>query len=280
MSTIVYGGQGNVQLKHLHQMIKTKKGQELLLQLEACDQTAYQLFQDILAKKVDLQDLYAAMLTTFLYNAWISPEEPIEVGTRFSAHSAGIFNVLLASRSASFQDILIFIKKRAQLVKSLSCQEELHLVMAEDMELFDQKVLKNFPDKFQLAILTDMRSGVLAMRQEDLSILQNAAKEAGLLLKVKPLGVKAPYHTIFLSDSQESYRQMVQELHIQQNQAYEYIFHCDDLEEEILYQWHHLFNWQKIKEGILDKDTDVLDLSPNKFISKQLMKMRGRRDRE
>ncbi|WP_423215141.1 CylD [Streptococcus equinus] len=260
-------------------MIKTKKGQELLLQLETCDQTAYQLFQDILAKKVDLQDLYAAMLTTFLYNAWISPEEPIEVGTRFSAHSAGIFNVLLASRSASFQDILAFIKKRAQLVKSLSCQEELHLVMTEDMELFDQKVLKNFPDKFQLAILTDMRSGVLAMRQEDLSILQNAAKEAGLLLKVKPLGVKAPYHTIFLSDSQESYRQMVQELHIQQNQAYEYIFHCDDLEEEILYQWHHLFNWQKIKEGILDKDTDVLDLSPNKFISKQLMKMRGRRDR-
>lgn len=280
MSTIVYGGQGNVQLKHLHQMIKTKKGQELLLQLEACDQTAYQLFQDILAKKVDLQDLYAAMLTTFLYNAWISPEEPIEVGTRFSAHSAGIFNVLLASRSASFQDILAFIKKRAQLVKSLSCQEELHLVMTEDMELFDQKVLKVYPDKFQLAILTDMRSGVLAMRQEDLSILQNAAKEAGLLLKVKPLGVKAPYHTSFLSDSQENYRQMVQELHIQQNQAYEYIFHCDDLEEEILYQWHHLFNWQKIKEGILDKDTDVLDLSPNKFISKQLMKMRGRRDRE
>ncbi|WP_288274782.1 CylD [uncultured Streptococcus sp.] len=267
-------------MKHLHQMIKTKKGQELLLQLEACDQTAYQLFQDILAKKVDLQDLYAAMLTTFLYNAWISPEEPIEVGTRFSAHSAGIFNVLLASRSASFQDILAFIKKRAQLVKSLSCQEELHLVMTEDMELFDQKVLKNFPDKFQLAILTDMRSGVLAMRQEDLSILQDVAKEAGLLLKVKPLGVKAPYHTSFLSDSQESYRKMVQELHIQQNQAYEYIFHCDDLEEEILYQWHHLFNWQKIKEGILDKDTDVLDLSPNKFISKQLMKMRGRRDRE
>lgn len=280
MSTIVYGGQGNVQLKHLHQMIKTKKGQELLLQLGTCDQTAYQLFQDILAKKVDLQDLYAAMLTTFLYNAWISPEEPIEVGTRFSAHSAGIFNVLLASRSASFQDILAFIKKRAQLVKSLSCQEELHLVMTEDMELFDQKVLKVYPDKFQLAILTDMRSGVLAMRQEDLSILQNAAKEAGLLLKVKPLRVKAPYHTIFLSDSQESYRKMVQELHIQQNQAYEYIFHCDDLEEEILYQWHHLFNWQKIKESILNKDTDVLDLSPNKFISKQLMKMRGRRDRE
>ncbi|WP_234704404.1 ACP S-malonyltransferase [Streptococcus equinus] len=261
-------------------MIKTKKGKELLLQLETCDQTAYQLFQDILAKKVDLQDLYAAMLTTFLYNAWISPEEPIEVGTRFSAHSAGIFNVLLASRSASFQDILAFIKKRAQLVKSLSCQEELHLVMTEDMELFDQKVLKVYPDKFQLAILTDMRSGVLAMRQEDLSILQDVAKEAGLLLKVKPLGVKAPYHTIFLSDSQENYRKMVQELHIQQNQAYEYIFHCDDLEEEILYQWHHLFNWQKIKEGILDKDTDVLDLSPNKFISKQLMKMRGRRDRE
>lgn len=116
MSTIVYGGQGNVQLKHLYQMVKTKKGQELLLQLEACDQTAYQLFQDILVKTVELQDLYAAMLTTFLYNAWMSPEGAIEIGTRFSAHSAGIFNVLLASGSASFQDILTFIKKRAQLI--------------------------------------------------------------------------------------------------------------------------------------------------------------------
>lgn len=41
MSTVIYGGQGNVQLKHLHQMVKTEKGQNLLLQLEACDPKAY-----------------------------------------------------------------------------------------------------------------------------------------------------------------------------------------------------------------------------------------------
>ncbi|MDY5960892.1 MAG: CylD [Lactobacillus amylovorus] len=280
MSTVIYGGQGNVQLKHLHQMVKTEKGQNLLLQLEACDPKAYQLFQDILAKKISLQNLYAAMLTTFLYNAWITPESMVEVGTRFSAHSAGIFNVLLASGSASFQDILAFIRKRAQLVESLSCLEELHLVMTGDMELFKQKVLKDFPDKFQLAILTDEKSGVLAMRQEDLPLLQDSAREAGLLLKVKPLGVKAPYHTSFLSDSQEDYRKLVQELHIKQNQAYKYVFHCDDLEKEIIYQWHHLFNWQKIKEDILSIDTNIFDLSPNKFISKQLMKLQHRKGKK
>lgn len=279
MSTIVYGGQGNVQLKHLHQMIKTKKGQELLLQLEACDQTAYQLFQDILAKKVELQDLYAAMLTTFLYNAWMSPEEPIEVGTRFSAHSAGIFNVLLASRSACFQNIIHFIKKRAQLVENLSRLEELHLVITENMNLLQEKVLNCYPEKFQLAIVTDQTSGVLAMKKEAVKELQEAAQQASLLVKIKSLGVKAPYHTSFLSQSQTAYQQLVQELDIQQNQDYNYIFHCDDLQEEILYQWSHLFNWQKIKEDILSKETEVIDLSPNKFISKQLMKMRGRRDR-
>lgn len=74
MTTIIYGGQGNVQLKHLHQMMKTEKGQALLLQLQECDCESHQLIQDILNKKSDLQGLYAAMLTTFLYNAWARQE--------------------------------------------------------------------------------------------------------------------------------------------------------------------------------------------------------------
>ena len=279
MSTIIYGGQGNVQLKHLHQMMKTEKGQALLLQLQECDCESHQLIQNILNKKSDLQGLYAAMLTTFLYNAWASQDELIEAGTSFSAHSAGIFNVLLASRSACFQNIIHFIKKRAQLVENLSRLEELHLVITENMNLLQEKVLNCYPEKFQLAIVTDQTSGVLAMKKEAVKELQEAAQQASLLVKIKSLGVKAPYHTSFLSQSQTAYQQLVQELGIQQNQDYNYIFHCDDLQEEILYQWSHLFNWQKIKEDILSKETEVIDLSPNKFISKQLMKMKGRKNK-
>ena len=65
---IIYGGQGNIQLKHLYQMMKTKKGQKLLMELEKCDQESYVLMQKILVKKVDLNDIHAAMLSNFLYN--------------------------------------------------------------------------------------------------------------------------------------------------------------------------------------------------------------------
>ncbi|SDP18938.1 CylD protein [Streptococcus equinus] len=280
MSTVIYGGQGNVQLKHLHQMAKTEKGQALLLQLQECDLESYQLFQNILEKKCGLDGLHAAMLSTFLYNIWLTQAEAIVTGTRFSAHSAGIFNVLLASESANFQDIILFIKKRAQLVENLSRLEELWLVITEDMDLLRQKVLNCYPEKFQLAILTDEISGVLAMKEDSLAELQELAEKAACPLKVKRLGVKAPYHTSFLSQAKDDYCDLVDDLNIVQNRDFSYIFHCDDLKDEILYQWDHLFDWQKIKEEILSKDTDVLDLSPNKFISKQLMKMKRRKEKK
>ncbi|WP_423216318.1 CylD [Streptococcus equinus] len=260
-------------------MIKTEKGKELLSQLKNCDFDSYQLFQDVLDKNCALDGLHAAMLTTFLYNAWATQDDKIENGTRFSAHSAGIFNVLLASGSASFQDIVAFIKKRAQLVESASHQEELFLVMTDNMTLLTQEVLSVHPDKFQLAILTDDISGVLAMKNDDSALLQNLAQQANCSLKIKQLGVKAPYHTSFLNQTQEKYGELVQALNIVQNEAYSYLFHCDDLTDEIMYQWNHCFDWNGIKEKILNQETRIIDLSPNKFISKQLMKMKKRKEK-
>ncbi|WP_229035059.1 CylD [Leuconostoc lactis] len=280
ISTIIYGGQGNIQLKHLHQMVKTEKGQKLLFHLQKCDLESYQLFQDVLAKKCGLDGLYAAMLSTFLYNTWLTPDESIQAGTRFSAHSAGIFNVLLVSGSAAFRDIIIFIKERARLVESLSCLEELWLITTEDLNLLMQKVLNYYPDKFQLAILADEISGVLAMKVENLEKLQKLAEKEGFILKVKRLGIKAPYHTSFLTQDKNKYGELLKSLNIVQNQDYNYIFQYENLSDEILYQWDHLFDWQKVKRDILRKNTDVLDISPNKFISKQLMKMKRRKEKK
>lgn len=279
ISTVIYGGQGNVQLKHLFQMLKSAKGQQILSQLERCDKESYQLIENVLDKKIGLDDIHAAMLANFLYNEWITNGEEICPGKVFSAHSAGIFNVLLTTNSANFRDIVNFIRKRARLIEELSCPEELWLLMTENLALFSTEVLEQHAEKFKLAIITDSTSGVLAMDEQHLQLLEATASSEGHIYKIKKLGVKAPYHTGFLDKSFDDYVQLVNELNIVQNDLYEYIFHYEDLREELLYQWNQMFNWKGIKEDILQRGGEVLDLSPNKFISKQLLKMKQKEKR-
>ena len=278
-ATVIYGGQGNVQLKHLFQMLKSAKGQRILSLLQNCDGESYQLIQHVLNKKISLDDIHAAMLANFLYNEWITNSEEIYSGMAFSAHSAGVFNVLLTTNSANFRDIVSFIRKRAHLIEELSCPEELWLLMTENLSLFSAEVLKQHAEKFKLAIITDSTSGVLAMDEQHLQLLEATAVSEGHIYKIKKLGVKAPYHTGFLDKSFDDYAQLVNELNIVQNDLYEYIFHCEDLREELLYQWNQIFNWNGIKEDILQRGGEVFDLSPNKFISKQLLKMKQKEKR-
>ena len=279
ISTVIYGGQGNVQLKHLFQMLKSAKGQQILSQLKRCDKESYQLIENVLDKKIGLDDIHAAMLANFLYNEWITNGEEICPGKVFSAHSAGIFNVLLTTNSANFRDIVNFIRKRARLIEELSCPEELWLLMTENLALFSTEVLEQHAEKFKLAIITDSTSGVLAMDEQHLQLLEATASSEGHIYKIKKLGVKAPYHTGFLDKSFDDYVQLVNELNIVQNDLYEYIFHYEDLREELLYQWNQRFNWKGIKENILQRGGEILDLSPNKFISKQLLKMKQKEKR-
>ena len=279
ISTVIYGGQGNVQLKHLFQMLKSAKGQQILSQLKRCDKESYQLIENVLDKKIGLDDIHAAMLANFLYNEWITNGEEICPGMAFSAHSAGIFNVLLTTNSANFRDIVNFIRKRARLIEERGCPEELWLLMTENLALFSTEVLKQHAEKFKLAIITDNTSGVLAMDEQHLQLLEATARSEGHIYKIKKLGVKAPYHTGFLDKSFDDYVQLVNELNIVQNDLYEYIFHYEDLREELLYQWNQMFNWEGIKEEILQRGGEVLDLSPNKFISKQLLKMKQKEKR-
>ena len=237
------------------------------------------MIENVLDKKIGLDDIHAAMLANFLYNEWITNGEEICPGKVFSAHSAGIFNVLLTTNSANFRDIVNFIRKRARLIEELSCPEELWLLMTENLALFSTEVLEQHAEKFKLAIITDSTSGVLAMDEQHLQLLEATASSEGHIYKIKKLGVKAPYHTGFLDKSFDDYVQLVNELNIVQNDLYEYIFHYEDLREELLYQWNQMFNWKGIKENILQRGGEILDLSPNKFISKQLLKMKQKEKR-
>lgn len=280
ISTVIYGGQGNVQLKHLFQMLKSAKGQQILSQLKRCDKRSYQLIENVLDKKIGLDDIHAAMLANFLYNEWITNGEEICPGKVFSALSAGIFNVLLTTNSANFRDIVNFIRKRARLIEELSCPEELAVDDRKFSTILNRKSLGlKHAEKFKLAIITlNSTSGVLAVDEQHLRLLEATASSEGHIYKIKKLGVKAPYHTGFLDKSFDDYVQLVNELNIVQNDLYEYIFHYEDLREELLYQWNQMFNWKGIKENILQRGGEILDLSPNKFISKQLLKMKQKKE--
>ncbi|HGD5779937.1 TPA: CylD [Streptococcus agalactiae] len=275
-TVIIYGGQGNVQSKHLCQLVKTPKGEILFSKLQATDLESYQLMMDVINHKVSLDNVHASMLANFLYNDWLTNDEKIVSGIGFSAHSAGIFNVLYASGSTSFENIIHFIKRRAQLIENCHVSEELWLLMVENIDMFSKDVLKEQSEKVKLAIITDDRAGVIAMDQVNRSFFDYVMTNKGYFYKLKQLGVKAPYHTDFLNESKEQYKQLIESLDISQNDDYDYIFHCDQLVDEILYQWTNLFNWRAIKETIIEKDAEIIDISPNRFISSQLQKMKKR----
>lgn len=55
-TVIIYGGQGNVQSKHLCQLVKTPKGEILFSKLQATDLESYQLMMDVINHKVSLVD--------------------------------------------------------------------------------------------------------------------------------------------------------------------------------------------------------------------------------
>lgn len=81
-TVIIYGGQGNVQSKHLCQLVKTPKGEILFSKLQATDLESYQLMMDVINHKVSLDNVHASMLANFLYNDWLTNDEKNSIWDR------------------------------------------------------------------------------------------------------------------------------------------------------------------------------------------------------
>lgn len=265
---LVYGGQGNVRLQDLIRLSQSAAGRDILENLELTNKQSHTYFQSILKNEVVLSDNYASMLGTFIYNLWRTSEYELSDITCFSSHSAGIFNVLMASDSASFENIVSFIEKRAELVNSLECKEEMWLVATASMEkLRDVIAGISF---VELAITTSSTTGVLAFSEENRDKFVDRVESADLLIKLKKLGLKVPYHTKFLQAIKEEYIQLVKNLDIQQNNAFKYIYMSSQLEEEIINQLTQEFKWYRILKELVKKNLLIEDLSPNRFILKQV----------
>lgn len=269
---IIYGGQGNITLKDLTILEKSENGMELLTRLKKVDLESYDLFYNVLDNKIPLTDIYASMLCTFLYNEWKTDYNKVAPTTFFSSHSAGIFNVLLASGSADFSSLILFIKKRANLLKKMNRSESLWLVLGKDILIILKRFNNEFMDIVDCAIITDENSLVLAMDSNTKNVFESWLKSNKLTAKILDLKVNAPYHTKFLKSSIPEYTELVYQLNICQNTDYGYIFESDCLEKEVINQWACTFKWSDIKKRIVVADANIIDISPNSFISKQLKK--------
>ncbi|WP_251420583.1 MULTISPECIES: CylD [Lactococcus] len=265
---LVYGGQGNIRLQDLIRLSQSAAGRDILEKLKFTNTQSHTYFQSILKNEILLSDNYASMLGTFIYNLWRTSEYKLSDITCFSSHSAGIFNVLLASDSASFENIVTFIEKRAALVNSLKCKEEMWLVATSSMERL-REVIDGI-SFVELAITTDSTTGVLSFSEENRDRFVDRVESADLLIKLKKLGLKVPYHTKFLQPIKEEYIQLVKILDIQQNNAFKYIYMSSNLEEEIINQLTQEFKWHRILEELVKKGLSIEDLSPNRFILKQV----------
>lgn len=269
---IVYSGQGNVSVKDLSMLEKSEKGIKILEKLRETDLDAFELFYNVLRMEVSLSDPYASMLCTFLYNEWKTDYSIIDSGTIFSAHSAGIFNVLLSSDSADFSSIVDFIKGRARLLTKINRSEKLWMILGKDVLSKIPHIKYEFKGELDCAIITDENSLVLAMDSRTKRMLADWFKFKGLTVKIVDLKVRAPYHTRFLEVAMSEYIDLVSQLNIHQNADYRYIFESSNLEEEIINQWSSTFKWNEIKDKIIALNVRVVDVSPNKFITKQLKK--------
>ena len=210
------------------------------------------------------------MLCTFLYNEWKTDYCRIGEGTSFSAYSAGIFNVLLASGSVEFSPLVRFIRKRAQLIQDMNISERLWMVISRGLLSKIEYIKAEFKDAVDCAITVDENSAVLAMSSGTKKLLESWFELNGSAIKVVDLNVNAPYHTKFLDSKKLEYIELISRLNITQNTNYRYIFDNTNLKQEVIDQWSSTFNWYGLKKRIVNLDKSIVDISPNRFITKQL----------
>ncbi|KAA8710683.1 hypothetical protein F4V47_09460 [Lactococcus garvieae subsp. garvieae] len=273
MSKIVlFGGQGNLRMSDLVKVNSSINGKKILNHINQSSPFSYEYFKNILSGEIPLNETYASMLSTFIYNWWRVSEIDLSKIEYFSSHSAGIFNVAFASESVELDRLLAFIKKRADLMESYLGSEEMWLALTSSCKDLETTVCE-LSEIIKVSIRTNHTTEVLAFSQSDKLKLEEHAANLGIPLRLKSLGLKIPYHTQFLSDLRDNYYQLVDNLNIIQNSSFKYLYHTKNLKQEIKNQLDITFNWEEILLEVGRKNLEVYDLSSNRFISKNLRAM-------
>lgn len=273
---VVFSGQGNTSIKDLKNLIKTKQGQELMKELNKSEQ-----FSTYVKKAInnDLGTISYDIISTFISNevTWRKISERYNV-TYFTSYSAGIFNILSATKLVPIENIMQFILQRIKLFESNNFKQKLYFVLSKSSEDINNlmSIIKNWSNA-EWSIKISEQSGIIAIDKDEFFQLKDILKKESFKIILKDSGLSVPYHTSFLEPLKSEYINIVESLFshykIEESKNYTFILEEDNIKKEILRQLDNNINWGTIVDRIIQGDFDnIFDTSPNNNLKKTLYK--------
>lgn len=216
-------------------------------------------------------NLYS-MWSSFFYCDWFVKTRCINLYdiNKIITYSAGIIFAAYYTQQISLNKALKFMQKRAKLLSRCPGYEMYAYVTNNAKHLFE--VAKREEIQIYPSIKWDKNKGVLVAKRIN---LEKNIKKLNLILKVKPLGIKIPYHSLVLNKYIKEYTKIVDELEIHENTYGELIFFSKtaSLHEEIIYELNNVFDWDDILTNLTKfNNFSFIDMSPNKFMIRSLTK--------
>lgn len=276
---IIFSGQGNVSELDLKRISQQKEVEELLSELIQSDRDAAETINAILFKGSKIDSVYKSILTTFFYNEYYVRKSIAQTTVSYAtAHSAGIFNLLLFENYCDMKEVLQLIKQRSKLLTQKEFHIDMYFFMCSDFYTLETMIDKYSEIDACISIITDKTSGVMVGKTEQLEKLKQILAEKNIKLILKKSAISIPYHSNFLRCIEKEYKILIKSFKIDENNRQnkvQFIFEKNNtLEDEIIDQLTSVFNWKIIKQKIRKLDIgEIYDSSPNKFITKQFKRL-------
>lgn len=246
---ILVPGQGSIKRNQIVSAINTDIGKKLSSSyIQEIPEFKDMLDYYINNSSINPQDIDVnlySMWSSFFYCDWVIKTRHINLDdiNKIITYSAGIIFAAYYTQQINLNKALRFMQKRAKLLSQCTGYEMYVYVTNNAKNLFEiarQEDLQIYP-----SIKWDKNKGVLVAKRIS---LEKNIKKLNLILKVKPLGIQIPYHSLALDKYIKEYTKIVDELEIHENIYGKLIFFnkTSSLREEIIYELNNVFDWDDI----------------------------------
>lgn len=275
-SIVVFSGQGNTKAVDLRKHLKSPEGQSFLNDISQNTK-----FLELTNSAVNglLEPLSFEMIATFMNNDiyWRKLKKLKDIQS-MSSHSAGIFNLILATKAVRFSKMLEFLILRIQLLQKYHGDKRLYIYMSDNRDsLFS--IAANEKISFDESIVTDDNSGVLSISPQDSLTMKKLADKEHIFLKIKDSGIPIPYHSKYLNEFFNEYKKLIEQLFhgadLNRFEKYTFIFESNmNPKDEVLRQLTGTIYWNDIKKYIINGNFETIyDTSANGFVKKQIQRL-------
>jgi len=190
----------------------------------------------------------------------------------FAGHSIGEYAALFATGVFSFEDGVRIVKKRGELMSSLSFDEpSLVAVLGVDRKCVEDFCKNDTNNELEVALCNSPGNYVVGGLPENI-------KKYKLPGKVKPLAVSGPFHTSLFKPVAEEFQKYLQEFEFKDPQSVVYSnatglpYYKGEIDKGLASQLYKPVLWQDIIEAIpADR---FVEIGPGNSLAKMINKIR------